>query len=336
MASPGALQFRGKVVIVGDYCCGKTTLLHRHVHGTFHDSTEPTIAAAFQTQSVALSAAEAVPAVRLVGVHAEATVAKEVMAKTTEALQWPPVIPTPGAMAQRTNSSALVVSPELKQKLTATPASVKLELWDTAGSERYESLMPMYFRDAVCAIVVFDVTRRSSLQRVGHWARAYRQHNDAAATQRMKTFIVGTKGDLYGTSTGPGAAESPVTIAEMRDTAAELGYTLILTSALDNVNVDVCFRAVAVHVASVAAVDSDRQAAGAAAAAAAGRNGSRGRMLGLRSNGAMPASMTLRGPGTVGDGDALSPNSRAVIEMGDGDEEEENGTRRTRKRCCPT
>jgi Ras-related protein Rab-5C len=36
---------------------------------------------------------------------------------------------------------------------------IKFEIWDTAGQERFHSLAPMYYRNALAAMVVFDVTK---------------------------------------------------------------------------------------------------------------------------------------------------------------------------------
>jgi Ras-related protein Rab-5C len=40
--------------------------------------------------------------------------------------------------------------------------TVKFEIWDTAGQERYKSLAPMYYRNANCAVVVYDITQSVS------------------------------------------------------------------------------------------------------------------------------------------------------------------------------
>jgi small GTP-binding protein len=48
---------------------------------------------------------------------------------------------------------------------------VFLQIWDTAGEERYRSLVPLYSRGAGVAIVVFDLTNRESFRDVETWIR---------------------------------------------------------------------------------------------------------------------------------------------------------------------
>ena len=40
--------------------------------------------------------------------------------------------------------------------------TVKFEIWDTAGEEKFHSLVPNYYRGAQAAIVVYDITKKVS------------------------------------------------------------------------------------------------------------------------------------------------------------------------------
>ena len=40
--------------------------------------------------------------------------------------------------------------------------TVRLQLWDTAGQERFRSLIPSYIRDSSVAVVVYDISSKSS------------------------------------------------------------------------------------------------------------------------------------------------------------------------------
>jgi len=47
--------------------------------------------------------------------------------------------------------------------------NVKLAIWDTAGSERFRSLTPNFYRGAHGAILVYDVTRRETFDKLDSW-----------------------------------------------------------------------------------------------------------------------------------------------------------------------
>lgn len=57
---------------------------------------------------------------------------------------------------------------------------IKLQIWDTGGSERYRSIAPMYFRDADAAIIVYDVTQKSSFEDVGSWLKELREYGPSS------------------------------------------------------------------------------------------------------------------------------------------------------------
>eukprot|EP00908_Phaeocystis_cordata_P014500 Transcript_256.p1 GENE.Transcript_256~~Transcript_256.p1 ORF type:complete len:199 (-),score=69.28 Transcript_256:350-946(-) len=48
---------------------------------------------------------------------------------------------------------------------------IQFGIWDTAGSERYKALAPMYYRGAEAAIVVYDVTSFESFEGAKIWVR---------------------------------------------------------------------------------------------------------------------------------------------------------------------
>ena len=53
---------------------------------------------------------------------------------------------------------------------------IKLEIWDTAGQERYRSLAPMYYRGAVAAIVVYDITQKDTLNGAKGWIQELKKN----------------------------------------------------------------------------------------------------------------------------------------------------------------
>lgn len=70
--------------------------------------------------------------------------------------------------------------------------TVKFEIWDTAGQERYKSLAPMYYRNANCAVVVYDITQSSSLDKARTWIRELQRQADPS----IVILLCGNKTDL--------------------------------------------------------------------------------------------------------------------------------------------
>jgi Ras-related protein Rab-24 len=66
-----------------------------------------------------------------------------------------------------------------------------LGLWDTAGSERYESMSRSFYRGAKAAIVCYDVTNEQSWEKVKFWIDELTKFEETC-----KIYIVGTKLDL--------------------------------------------------------------------------------------------------------------------------------------------
>lgn len=46
---------------------------------------------------------------------------------------------------------------------------VKAQIWDTAGQERFRAVTSAYYRGAVGALIVYDISRRTTFDSVGRW-----------------------------------------------------------------------------------------------------------------------------------------------------------------------
>ena len=69
----------------------------------------------------------------------------------------------------------------------------QLQVWDTAGSERYRgSIMPHYYRNAAAIIIVFDITRRSSFENLRFWLEEAGAQSEGSP---LPVVLVGNKCD---------------------------------------------------------------------------------------------------------------------------------------------
>ena len=76
-------------------------------------------------------------------------------------------------------------NPEGNQKL-------HLQIWDTAGEEKYRSLAPLYFRNSNGALLVYDQTSRNTFDSLNDWVEIYKDSNGDDAL----FFVIANKSDL--------------------------------------------------------------------------------------------------------------------------------------------
>ena len=48
-------------------------------------------------------------------------------------------------------------------------ATVKAQIWDTAGQEKYRAITVAHYRKALGALIVYDITRRQTFENVKFW-----------------------------------------------------------------------------------------------------------------------------------------------------------------------
>ena len=119
-----------KIVLIGNFSSGKTTLIESYLNKHFVDDMKPTIGVQFYN------------------------------------LEFPEL-----------------------------PNELKVHLWDTAGNERYSTLMPLFYRNTNLCIIVFDVSSENITKQLDKWYEIYSQHD----VDVSKIFLLGSKKDQVST-----------------------------------------------------------------------------------------------------------------------------------------
>ncbi|PRP86653.1 ras-related protein Rab-11B-like isoform 2 [Planoprotostelium fungivorum] len=113
---------------------------------------------------------------------------------------------------------------------TRDGTEVKLQLWDTAGQDRFKALSKGYYRGGHAALVVYDVTKRRSFDEVPKWLEELKQF----APKDIIMILVGNKTDLK--------TMRQVATSEAKKYAEHNGMLFLETSARENDNISQAFQ----------------------------------------------------------------------------------------------
>lgn len=196
-------NYIAKLVCIGDSSTGKSSLTTRLCEGRFSNNHDVTIGVEFGSRVVPVG---------------------------------PPANTELGINAGNAQSGGKDVRPEDQKKM-------KLSLWDTAGQETYKSVTRSYFRGASGALLVFDITRRSTFEAVTGWLNDLRQ----IAEEGIVIVLVGNKLDLADHTTNiDGGNKRAVSRQEAEEWCKREGIVeYVETSAKSGENVERAFLGVA-------------------------------------------------------------------------------------------
>ncbi|XP_011024576.1 PREDICTED: ras-related protein RABA5e-like [Populus euphratica] len=130
------------------------------------------------------------------------------------------------------NSKATIGVEFQTQVVDIEGKEIKAQIWDTAGQERFRAVTSAYYRGAVGALIVYDITRRTSFDSVKRWLDELGTHCDTAIAR----MLVGNKCDLD--------SIREVSRDEGKSLAEEESLFFMETSALDSTNVEAAFEVV--------------------------------------------------------------------------------------------
>ncbi|KAG2615819.1 ras-related protein RABA2a-like [Panicum virgatum] len=132
---------------------------------------------------------------------------------------------------------------------------IKAQIWDTAGQERYRAITSAYYRGALGAVLVYDVSKPTTFENISRWLKELRDHADS----NIRIMLVGNKTDLRHLRA--------VTTEDAQNFAEAEGLSYIETSALEATNVEEAFQLILGDIyraISKKPVASDESGAGAA------------------------------------------------------------------------
>ena len=117
----------------------------------------------------------------------------------------------------------------LMKSIEINGKTVKLQLWDTAGQEKYKSMVASYYRGANVALVVFDITNRESFDSLPLWIENYYKNGP----EQKNIILIGNKKDMI--------EERQVTQEEAELFSQTNNMIYFETSAKDGDNIDYVF-----------------------------------------------------------------------------------------------
>ena len=103
--------------------------------------------------------------------------------------------------------------------------TIKIQIWDTAGQEAFQAITRTYYKGAVGALLVYDITRKETFTHVTKWLEEVKNNSSKAIT----VILIGNKKDLED--------KRQVSYEEGEALAKDNGLMFLETSAKTSYNV---------------------------------------------------------------------------------------------------
>ena len=124
---------------------------------------------------------------------------------------------------------------------------IKAQIWDTAGQERYRSVTKAYYKGAKGALLVYDITRKSTFENIDNWLIDLRTNAD----KDILIILIGNKSDLV--------ENREVSKEEAQTKAEQYNIAYLETSAKSGDNIAKAFTELVeqVYKANISTLQSD-------------------------------------------------------------------------------
>jgi len=113
---------------------------------------------------------------------------------------------------------------------------IKLQIWDTAGQEKFRTITTAYYRGAMGILLVYDVTDEQSFLNVRNWIRSIEEN----APDNVEKILIGNKCDMVN--------DRVISTETGRELAEEYGIKFLEASAKTDTNVSEIFTCITADV----------------------------------------------------------------------------------------
>jgi len=114
--------------------------------------------------------------------------------------------------------------------------TIKAQVWDTAGQERFRAITSSFYKGAVGALLVYDITKENTFEHVEKWLTELLDYSEA----NIVVMLVGNKCDLK--------QLRAVSVEDAMKFAEKHKLAFLETSALDATNVETAFQRVVTEI----------------------------------------------------------------------------------------
>ena len=118
------------------------------------------------------------------------------------------------------------------KNLVVEDKTIKAQIWDTAGQERFRAITSSFYKGAVGALLVYDITKEGTFEHVEKWLQELLDY----AEPNIVVMLVGNKCDMKNLR--------QVKVEDATAFAEKNKLAFLETSALDATNVEVAFQRV--------------------------------------------------------------------------------------------
>ena len=86
----------------------------------------------------------------------------------------------------------------LSKEVITKDKLVTMQIWDTAGQEKFQSVQGIFYKGADACMIVFDITSSSTFQGINKWREEFLTHVEAGNPDSFPFVLIGNKADMIG------------------------------------------------------------------------------------------------------------------------------------------